>query len=469
MPPLKDPLDKTKKPRHRHSPAQLTALNDLYEQTEHPTLQQRLALAQNMGLETKSVNAWFQNKRASTKKQPRGTPYEAPQLPSVSPSYFPPYADMDDDYSLSVEPIAGQNRHFRSELADQERQRRNIYTPTEHTLAQFNSDAETMSWRIDIQPSTEQIHELQRIYTINPHPSVDETRVIANRTGMRYQNVVEWFQAQVGKVDEYHTTPTNSAPDGDLYVRSNATLGRIPGLPPGSSHPSLFAADNRRCSSAIPLVTHDHPIQRSRSPSPRNASPYGSTSASSSISLSSRQRRGRPDNFQLHGLKRLLSKTASPTIEERSALALEIGMDIGKVTNWFRNLRQSARKRERKLNGGGSDDDLDSTDRHGSVYSSSSRSVSVSRSDTARLFDRDGYERRPRFPIHSSDDDEEAQEAVTPSPSPSPAPSPSHVHYFNPDSADLAGLDQKTTARFSGIRVEDALLLLGFHRHSVTR
>jgi hypothetical protein len=91
---------------------------------------------------------------------------------------------MDDDYSLSVDPIAGQNRHFRSELADQERQRRNIYTPTEHTLAQFNSDAETMSWRIDIQPSTEQIHELQRIYTINPHPSVDETRVIANRTGM---------------------------------------------------------------------------------------------------------------------------------------------------------------------------------------------------------------------------------------------------------------------------------------------
>jgi hypothetical protein len=143
--------------------------------------------------------------------------------------------------------------------------------------------------------------------------------------------------------------------------------------------------------------------------------------------------------------------------------------DIGKVTNWFRNLRQSARKRERKLNGGGSDDDFDSTDRHGSVYSSSSRSVSVSRSDTARLFDRDGYERRPRFPIHSSDDDEEAQEAVTPSPSPSPAPSPSHVRYFNPDSADLAGLDQKTTARFSGIRVEDALLLLGFHRHSVTR
>ncbi|KAF7347418.1 Pantothenate kinase [Mycena venus] len=84
MPPLKSSLDKVKKPRHRHSAVQLAALNSLYEQTEHPSLAQRTALAQSLGLETKSVNAYFQNKRASAKKQPRGSPYDAPQRAPLS-------------------------------------------------------------------------------------------------------------------------------------------------------------------------------------------------------------------------------------------------------------------------------------------------------------------------------------------------------------------------------------------------
>jgi hypothetical protein len=39
-----------KKPRHRHTPAQLASLNELYEKTEHPSLEQRVSLAEQLGM-----------------------------------------------------------------------------------------------------------------------------------------------------------------------------------------------------------------------------------------------------------------------------------------------------------------------------------------------------------------------------------------------------------------------------------
>jgi len=39
-----------KKPRHRHSPAQLAALNELFDQNEHPPLEHRTTLAERLGM-----------------------------------------------------------------------------------------------------------------------------------------------------------------------------------------------------------------------------------------------------------------------------------------------------------------------------------------------------------------------------------------------------------------------------------
>jgi hypothetical protein len=39
-----------KKPRHRHSPTQLAALNELYEKNEHPSLDDRNELAEKLGM-----------------------------------------------------------------------------------------------------------------------------------------------------------------------------------------------------------------------------------------------------------------------------------------------------------------------------------------------------------------------------------------------------------------------------------
>ncbi|OAX34790.1 homeobox-domain-containing protein [Rhizopogon vinicolor AM-OR11-026] len=55
------------KPRHRHSPTQLAALNELYEKNEHPNLDDRNELAEKLGMETKAVYVWFQNRREKHK------------------------------------------------------------------------------------------------------------------------------------------------------------------------------------------------------------------------------------------------------------------------------------------------------------------------------------------------------------------------------------------------------------------
>ena len=42
--------DTIKRVRHRHSPSQLAALNELYDKTEHPALDQRSNLAKRLGM-----------------------------------------------------------------------------------------------------------------------------------------------------------------------------------------------------------------------------------------------------------------------------------------------------------------------------------------------------------------------------------------------------------------------------------
>ncbi len=42
--------DQPKKPRHRHLPHQLVALNELYDKTEHPSLEERTTLAERLGM-----------------------------------------------------------------------------------------------------------------------------------------------------------------------------------------------------------------------------------------------------------------------------------------------------------------------------------------------------------------------------------------------------------------------------------
>jgi len=199
----------------------------------------------------------------------------------------------------------------------------------------------------------------------------------------------------------------------------------------------------------------------------------------------SRPRRSRPEPYQLDALKKLLHQTLTPSIEERSALALEIGMDIGKVTNWFRNIRQNARKRGKRPGFS-----TGSVNFHEHDVSSGS---SVYDDDDAMdlvyedIMDQDMDERS----------EEEYQEAVTPftdvSSSPPPNKRPrSHLPVHDgmesmevnlvessafQEFRKVAGMRpvsgpsdydlEMNAVTYSGVKIEDALLLLSFHQHIV--
>lgn len=290
-------------------------------------------------------------------------------------------------------------------------------------------------------------------------------------------------------------------------------------VPPATGHPSLpslaIPQRTKRSLSATPAsITLD-----SRPSSPRT-SPYrvAMTERASSVSHS-RPRRCRPEPYQLDALKKLFHRTSTPSIEERGALALEINMDVGKVTNWFRNLRQTTRKRARK---NPDDEDADDDDASLATYTAYSRDVSragspfpsastsASRAPSPSLHDDDGDVRmgesidqeRPQSRdmmqvkiehddkhqkvfVHAPSSrshsdvvsDEEDQEVVTPSPSPPPSafvpsessPKRAHIPARSPPEFPLTYAEmEKATAKFqTGVKVEDALLLLSFHHHVV--
>jgi hypothetical protein len=188
-------------------------------------------------------------------------------------------------------------------------------------------------------------------------------------------------------------------------------------------------------------------------------------------------------------------KTQAPSIEERTALALEIGMydfpsdlddvpfadfiifrDVGKVTNWFRNLRQTARKRVKRP-GSADDDDYDSMHNTYSTSVSRAGTPSLRSSSSSSSMDLDGYDYDMRG-IHSDmGSEDEYQEPVTPPPGLTPAPpstsgSSSRITIsqltLSNAPASYPEMEKISTTQYSpGIKIEDALLLLSFHHHIV--
>ncbi|KAF9469700.1 hypothetical protein BDZ94DRAFT_1243057 [Collybia nuda] len=480
--------DKLKKPRHRHSPAQLAALNELYDKNEHPALDLRTSLAERLGMETKTVNAWFQNKRASSKKRSRGIPYDpshstnpsqiasTPSTSNSTPRHHPDFDDFqDEDYS----PI--DNSYSRStSIAPDHRPLSTFYAGNpDHTHFLVE---DTMPRRMRMRPTTEQTEELRKLYNVNPHPTTDQRQLLAERIGMRYQSITNWFQnqrslAKKKKEDESDSGTVAASTASSEQCSDSRTYSAFP---PPSNHPSLgFPRHTGHSSAPIPATRRSLSVSPSldgRSPR-RSSSRRSSTPYSSSITSLSRPRRSRPEPYQLDALKDLFTKTATPSIEERTALALELGMDLGKVTNWFRNLRQTARKRIKRSGSGDDDDDdnLSVPNTHSaSVSRSGTPSFNSSASSSSMDLDVDDYDMHG---VHSDiGSEDEYEEAVTPPPEPTPVPPSSSTSSSRIavshltlaiDPASYAELEKVSATQYSGIKIEDALLLLSFHHHIV--
>jgi hypothetical protein len=155
------------------------------------------------------------------------------------------------------------------------------------------------------------------------------------------------------------------------------------------------------------------------------------------------------------------------------------------VTNWFRNLRQTARKRAKR---NGIDEDGDHDDDsfgHNFDFASISRpgtpSAHSSASSTNGADDSMDVDEQYDDVHSDAGSEDEHQEAVTPSPDASPPPATFNATSARPhhesrprdgegmvDPVSYAQLEKVTASNFTGVKVEDALLLLSFHKHVVT-
>ncbi|KAI0094538.1 hypothetical protein BDY19DRAFT_865433, partial [Irpex rosettiformis] len=510
--------DKPKKPRHRHSAWQLAALNELYDKDEHPPLDARTSLAEKLGMEVKTVNAWFQNKRASTKKRTNktGAQVELPPISALIASVSAP-PSLVDEYDSEEERLAPFLDRPPMSASQHTRHQSAFYAGNPQHRHLFDTESSVSSARKGrSRPTAAQTEELRKLYDANAHPSKEEREALGVRIGM--QSVTNWFQNQrsIAKKrkedqdalnaltrDNFLDRPSSSrAHTYSPFPPSSSVAHPSLSVPPVAGHPSLglgFLPRARRSPSLAPIAID------SRGSSPR-PSPYSTAMSERVVSASTngRARRSRPEPYQLEALKKLFHRNATPSIEERGALALEINMDVGKVTNWFRNLRQSSRKRS-KLGSGTDDDDDD--DMSVSAYGPDfSRNVSRAASPASMSSDErdpnamdtdytdvrvkaEAPEKRHSLYTHPADSrssdmasEEDVQEAVTPSPASSPHPAfpivaqhpqkPTPTPQIRRDSYAVNGIsppsdmDKAPVQLPTGVRVEDALLLLSFSHNT---
>ncbi|KAL1951340.1 hypothetical protein VTO73DRAFT_489 [Trametes versicolor] len=516
LPSAKDRSDQAKKPRHRHSASQLAALNALYEKNEHPPLEDRTALAHRLGMETKTVNSWFQNKRASSKKRHKAplTQCELPPISALIASVSAPPAPLAQHQLVDYDDYSD-DEHYHP-LSHQLGSRS---PPPQHTLFYAGNPQHThlfegegsMPRKARSRPSAAQTEELKKLYEQKAHPTKEEREALGNKIGMRYQSVTNWFQNQRSIAKKREEAAAAKAADRDLPPSRAFTPTLLPpsssaahpslAVPPATSHPSLSALLHppraRRSPSAAPS---------SRPASPR-ASPYHTPADRSFDGTHRRPRRTRPEPYQLEALKKLFNRTRTPTIEDRHLLAAEIGMDVNKVTNWFRNLRQSDRKRAPQ-NGSASaeedydgdsmdmDDDRSSMSRTATPGVGSSSSVEYVKIETDdkhhfhHTHHRGPYARSALSRSHSDmgSDEDTLQEAVTPSPESSPPPSTvastSSLALPLPHARETKASLERYPFEYAqyerermmpspmppmetGVKMEDALLLLSFHHSTV--
>ena len=234
--------------------------------------------------------------------------------------------------------------------------------------------------------SPEQAEELRRAYALNNHPTPEQRRELADKIGMyvilciklvcvpdklyrRIQSVTNWFQNQRSQAKK-HREESTSTPDvsahrarrqpsssDDVLLKSHMPH---PSLPPRPHHPSLLPLEHESRPALLKLSSagvdnySEISTPRSRMSLPpsfnsrisprirRSVVPYARDSRDLHIDEGrhynnrsegrraedglARPRRSRPEPYQLDALKKLLHRTLTPSIEERNALALEIGM-----------------------------------------------------------------------------------------------------------------------------------------------
>lgn len=163
--------------------------------------------------ETKTVNAWFQNKRASTKKRHRGGPAptstnpnldlppisailaSTPGSSSSAPSRSLERDTYDADFHVPTLPPPRINKHSVRPhqvvvLEETPRQHSPFYAGNADHHHSFDRGVTPPPVdlparpRMRMRPSSQQTDELRKFYQVNPHPTKEEREELGQRIGM---------------------------------------------------------------------------------------------------------------------------------------------------------------------------------------------------------------------------------------------------------------------------------------------
>lgn len=145
--------------------------------------------------ETKTVNAWFQNKRASTKKKNKGglaELYDVPPITSLMNSNTPsiPHSPQEidelDDFADEEYPEHSSLRPSPLVAALDDPQRQSLFYAGSTERRHVFAETETLPRRMRMRnrPTAEQTDELRKLYRSNPHPSKEDRENLGERIGM---------------------------------------------------------------------------------------------------------------------------------------------------------------------------------------------------------------------------------------------------------------------------------------------
>ncbi|KAF8445608.1 hypothetical protein L210DRAFT_840966 [Boletus edulis BED1] len=192
--------------RRRNTPAQLTALQQLFEAVPHPTRAQRQAIANDIGMELKSVTNWFQNRRQTSRKKSLSSSENDPPRTRLSPRHRRSNTPLDRS-KISLDRIATLSE--RPSLTLQLNSQRIPFTPRKSNVQHKDPSSPLELWT----------HMLSSPVVPPSAPDPEEVRLAALSSRAKTLCPLEWacLKARQKKWDDEDTDrlPTHLEVDED--------------------------------------------------------------------------------------------------------------------------------------------------------------------------------------------------------------------------------------------------------------
>ncbi|KZS91666.1 homeobox-domain-containing protein [Sistotremastrum niveocremeum HHB9708] len=305
--------------RTRLDAAQLDLLEHSFALDPMPSIDDRNALADQLGLDTKKVSSWFQNRRQKIK-------HSASDI-NATQSSTTKQLDAPLPHPAPASLLSGTDDHDNNN---------NIIIPSSNlSIANNNS--------ISASRATPSLSGY--IYHRPSHPLSPPTSPQTTTISPQHRQLQLKLEHQ--EPDYYHDQmPSSPAASSKTYsppppseASSNATHAH---------HSPNMKAPHQRTSTRARSAR-----QASSSALPPSATPIPSSLHNHQRDPDAKLTRVRLQPYQLEVLKRYYAHDTNPSMEKRMEIGVEVDMHVSRVTNWFRNLRQAEKTKKKSSSGTG--------------------------------------------------------------------------------------------------------------------